>query len=454
MDLELERKLRMSKIDEVVGSLIVQSPELKKYFATGKFVKREFLTPNLKNLIDYVSFDAIDTPFESALLASLAYISQIGNLNRIKVKSSFITSKDGTKPANIYTFLMLDSGGGKDRPADTIRDNLLKDIYDQFYFRWERYKEKLAKEIERKEKSENENIDQREIRERIKLEMPGSFSHTDSDATKEGFFANRYFMYKAGFGGSFVYLGEFADAILSKNNSKEEFLNSLKEIWSSGDNFSKALKSDRTSRPAFGVPCTVLMHTSPSKLLEGVGRQRLIDFLNSGIARRVLMFAPQISVRKIDEDKFEEERQKRRERRETARTLWSQAQRDFYNLYGQTEKNNVFEMIQIGEDLLEDYSFHCYNRAAELDKFEHEGVIAELRGRTEKVLKIAALIQAFENPASKIISLECLLCAIHLVDVSGLHLKDFYYIEQPNDIEKVFEYMKNKNYWISKTDLR
>ena len=242
-------------------------------------------------LTDYLIPKVDDVPLETLVIDLNAKIAQMLAINRVKVESSLIETGDKSTFPNFYGIIFLPSGEGKDKPIQIINKNLMKNINIDFYERSKYYLENAKKEIE--EKAEELYPDSKIKRQEYKAEnRPYGLTKEIKTGTAEGLESARKAFQKAGFGGTFFKNGEFADYIIATDKSSIDFLSLINEIYDFGDSDPKIIKSEKDTAPILDVPSNMLVHSSISGLVEGKGRERLLDFLNRGNARRSFLAYP------------------------------------------------------------------------------------------------------------------------------------------------------------------
>jgi hypothetical protein len=411
----------------------------------------------IEKLISYLEKLNPYTDKSALLLVALVKIAQVGGINRVKAKSTHVHTGDRTVPANVYALTFLPSGSGKDKPLRDIDKNLLPDIIHDFYERAKAYIDRHNDQIVQ-EATEKYSDSKAEKARFIAANKARTLTYEMADATLEGFIAMREAFYSAGFGSTFVRISEFAAYITSDNNARQEFLDSLTEVFESGDNSPKVIKGEREAKRVDGVPSNAIFHTSLSGLLEnGRANNKLMNFLNRGIARRCFVCYPlptQLLPQTPDE-MYKRESQLLKEAKEMEQEL-KQIFRDFYDKT--TEPNckyhdkNIFELSEESDRRIGVYKAENILKMKDsLVDSENEGLVSEVLNRSWKALRLSALIAAFEHPEEKIVTINDVEYAIRICDYFGRHLERFYEAKPKSNVQKLFEFfLKNEGKFLTK----
>lgn len=416
----------------------------------------------IHEVAQYVSLMNPYMPRALAFLVACVKVGSICGLNNVEVKSSMVGGDAGTTAANIYVLTFLNSAGGKDKSLRDI-DRALCDFIDSDFQERAR-----SARLERLKGLKEESIElfpdnETEQKKYQTANRPRALVRELSDATLEGFVAMRQAYYQAGWGGTFVKISEFGDYITSDNMARFEFLSMLTEVYDHGDNNAKITKGERENVPVYNVPSNAIMHTSPAGLLTGKNRERLMNFLNRGIARRALVCYPEREIVFETEDIMANIEIKKKKKAEAV-ALQPQLKSYFEAFYNNTKcdfdttynTNNTFVLTEAAEQILAQYEVANMIESSKIsENDELSGVASELSGRHWKALKLSGIIAAFEHPDNKIVTDLDVEAAIAMCDEYGGHLKRFYKAEPTAGYEKLYDYFARENsVWKTLTDIR
>lgn len=395
---------------------------------------------NLDTIIEgYLHPIAPRMPREASLLIFLTKLSQITNFKRLTITDGLTQF-----PANIYSILFLPSGIGKDKTVNSIDSQLFQSFYKAFSERESMYKTK--KELENKQYIEDKlNGSKAEQIRYLENNKPRNLYESISDGTPEGLSSQREAFSDAGFGGTFVQISEFADFIQKKDESREQFLSMLTDIYDMGNSSPKAIKGEKTSKRVLGVPNTILFYSSPSQFLEHeYSKEKFYRFLSRGLARRCFIcFNP--PIQKFKKTTFEEYNENLKILKEDIPVFRAMIDRFIngieYNEIMTLEETALRRYFSEGQEF-EQQSFDTQN---EIKK-------AELGSRAWRTLKLSAIVEKFENPKSLVISEESYIKAS---EISQLFLSYTDLFEKRDDIDTVVQFfINNKENEITLTDLR
>jgi hypothetical protein len=374
-----------------------------------------------------------DVPASLALLSTLTKLSQLAIFKRVRSKY-YETSTF----SNMYALVFYKSGGGKDKIPKFIEKKYMGSYYQQFNFFETEYKnkrfEKVMEQANQKFKASKANKEAY-----IERHEPRQLLTEYSNATLEGFTAQREAYADAGFGGTSLKISEFGDYITSPNQSRLEFLSALTDCYDDGDSLPKITKGERRYLPVKGVPSVVQMHTSLSGLLEGPVNLKLMTLLNRGLARRTFICYPEVP-------KFvEASREERFYKLEEAAKIEEEFKTLFNKYISGVRLNDEFTATKQVNDLIFDYIQLNRKQASKLDPYTQEALVAEQYNRHWKAIKLAGIIASFEHPTIKRIEINDMLSAIYIADLFAKHFIRFF-SEKPRSAEEtLLRYFQKDN---------
>lgn len=395
-------------------------------------------------LQNYLSIKFNKTPEEALLLNLLIKISQICSYKRAKV-----AYKEATTIINMYGLLFMKSGSGKDAPLREIDRIFMGEYYKDFNINLTNYikftKEKISNEAEEKfQKSvaSKENFMEEQAPRQIVTEF--------SDATPEGLIAQRESLASVEWGGTFLRIAEYADYISSENNARREMTSIIIDIFDHGDSKPKIIKSAKNYKAIYGIPSTVMLHTSPNGLLEGKGRRDLMQFLNRGLGRRAFIISPN-----TENMRNRSRGEVRDAELEEIESLIPSFILIFNECVNKNKFNQIFTFTKEANQKIEDYTENNFDKGLKISKLAEEALVAELQNRHWKTVKLAGIIAAFEHPGEYEVTLQDLDFAIYIADLFGEHFASFFEIKELTNENKLFIFFKeNMNKPITTMDIR
>lgn len=408
-------------------------------------LNKDFLPPKIAYILENYLERLFDTTPPAALLLDLLIkIGQIGVFKRLHVRYH-----ETETIVNIYGLLFLRSGEGKDKPLNEIDKNFMKAYHYEFNKCQAEYIEDKTKKITKE--AQDKFLGAKASRENyIEAHKPRMLVKEMSDATLEGFLALREAYSEVNFGGTFIKISEFGDYISSDNNSRREFISIVTETFDTGDNKAKVIKMQKDYKSIEGIPGNVIFHTSLAGLISGKSHYKLLEFLNRGLGRRAFIVCPS-PISEIPEKTFEE----REEEIKKLRSELSYIQGLFDEFTRKHKFNSLYIFSKKADEKLYEYKKVNMKNAAKINKNKEEAIIAEIKNRHWKVVKLAGLIAAFEHPTEYEVNEEDLGYAIYIADYYGEHFLSFFEKRELEPERKLYEYLKeNQGVWLSKSELR
>lgn len=430
----------------------------KDYMSETIDIDLEKLSPKVQRILkEYLIPVNPYIPKETLLNVLLAYISQLGGFHRLTVRSkAAVIGKDNCAPANFYSIVFMNSGSGKDKAQTSIKSALMSDVYEMF-------DEKVKKYMENKERETMAEADEKfpsncsPKTKFIEANSPRFLSRELGNATPEGFISLREAFDLANFGGTFTVISEFGDYILADNTARAEFLTVITEVFDLGDSKAKVIKGEKSVKAVNGVPSSIIFHTSLSGLLEGNGHDKLLSFLNRGIARRsfICFPSPVIPEDLDDEDMVNTLLSIQESDKQEADEKMPELKKFFVDMYKSLEYTNIFQTSMEVESHVKLYELFNKQRALSFpEDLDIDGLRAETDGRHWKTLKLACILAAFEHPTRPIIEEKDFLSALYLSEVSGKHLERFFDARPMSDEEKLFNFFLARiNNWNARSDI-
>lgn len=413
-------------------------------FVPDKKLDSNFLSPKIGFILDECLIDLFDTtPPESLLLDLIVKIAQVAALKRARVEYY-----ETNTLINVYALIFLESGEGKDKALDWIDDTIMGAYHTEFKLTYMDYLEKSHKNLrDEAEKKFQKSSSQRESY--IESHRPRTLVSEMSDATLEGFMAMRESYSQVLFGGTFVKISEFGDYITSENNARKEFMSAITEVYNNGNSKAKVIKGERDYNSVSGVPNTILFHTSPSGLLSGRPHEKLLDFLNRGMGRRAFICMPSPLTK--TNTNFDERMEQIKVVKENALEA-----KNIFNEFVAKEKYNCTYVFDTESNhRLFDYKTFNFERAIGIGDLAEPAVLAELKNRHWKVVKLAGLIASFEHPEVYEVFIDDLNTAIYISELYGLHFNIFFERHEITPTDKLYSYLKkNLNKWVPKMNIR
>lgn len=426
--------------------------------------KKIILPKKLSEFVqDYLSPLNIGTPKDSLINTTFSLIGYVAGLNRVKVKSSLISTIDHLAPANYYGVTFLPSGAGKDKPVTIIDKNIIIDIRADFKKKaQDEYTAKKALVNAKAEEMFGEK-DSAAKKEYIREHMPRYLNDRMSDATPEGLNDTRKAFQMTDWGGTFLKVQELSDFILSDRADRKDLLSLLKDIWEFGDSEAKNIKGDKEPVSISGIPHSAMLHSSIEGLKDGKGRQRFMHFLNTGLARRCFLAYPQTEEEPKSELSTRERALQEIQSEEQALSRTQEFKELFDRAYQATRKttiygqNNIFTMDETADMYLREYRIVCRDIKDQMpSEGDDSGLRTEVENRWSKVLRLSGLVAFISHPDDKTVYIDDVKCAVSYAEQLGEQIARFY--EPPkedSDADKLLEvFLNNIGKPLSKTDLR
>lgn len=433
-----------------------QEAFFKKYFPENSTSINFELLPDYvsKLLQDFLMPLIPDTPVIALIQMINVKFSQIVSHYRC---SFTITSNGIPKLINYYGLTFMDSGMGKDKPLMFLEDYITNSYQEHFQHESSSWFKLKTDEVI----SESETLKSKAAKDKyLEANLPRTLNIEMSDATAEGFAKVRATFQEAGFGGTFVKIDEFGDYITSDNNTRQEFLSALKTAYD-GNLGLKEIKTEKTTSVTKNIPSNAIFYTSKAGLFTGKNNDKLMRFLNRGMARRCFVCCPDDSdltgyhTYKNSEYNTMDEIFVEKDLEINAIENSKQFSEIVSKILNNTYNDAVYALNDNAYIAYKYYVKLCKGRAQKFKKEFESGLISELLGRHWKMLKLAGIIAVVSHPELKEITAKDILYAVYQTELFGLHFQRFYGANDETDDHKLFKFfLKNRNNWVSKSEIR
>lgn len=378
----------------------------------------------------------LDVPLEASNLAFLAKVAQMETLFRPSV------SYYGTDVlVNFYGLLFMPSGSGKDRLLKHINRGIMGVYYDRFDVLHEAHL--FAKETQvdddAKKKFESSKVEQER---HIAQNAPRRILKEGNEGTVEGWVAQRQALAEANFGATNFYNSEFGDVLGKRSESDRALLTYLKDVYD-GENKAKVIKGDKLLTSVTGVPSNFFGHSPIAPLLKDHNKLSLIEFLDSGMARRCLICLVRELPQLITDG--DDVLKQSREIREKAADAWGYIKMQegyFRNIMSKIETDRRYRLTNDASDALDLYKILC-DKKANTFKVEEEGRGAEMRSRHFKALKLSVLLHILELEDGFSVSEDIMNKAIYQVEYYSKFTDETYRLQKASIAPDFYEVLVN-----------
>ncbi len=416
------------------------------------------MPPNIRALtMDYFRTLFPTTPLDALCLAIYAKVAQILAIPRFRLQSNLVKSEDSTVFINLYGILFMPSGSGKDRVLREINKEFLYDIRNDYRERYEVARRQIIDLLMEQAAERFANRDDQ--RRFVAQESPREFTWEISSATAEGLSDWMSSLDKSRMGGVFWSNSEFEDFILSIRQENKDLMSSLKDAYD-GKSAMKVIKGEKFSADVGDVPTSLLVHTSYSKLTEGVGADRLDHFFTSGFSRRSFICFPE-EIEPDFKDKVDSLEALYEQEDKSKDSLYKNV--DYYKaMFRQVYDSSRSAQVRVAvfskqaDIKIRAYRDYCEIKHNAIKKYENESVLKELLGRSWKTLRLAALVALLEHPGTSTVEVEDVDFAIYLAEVWGNQFVKFCQTSNVPAWMKLIQFLtrpENINRWIRKTKL-
>ena len=390
-------------------------------------VNWDLAPPLIKRMMDEILKPACrETPELVVINVLFSQIAASFSWNKVKIVIDESTDNAFSVPLNYFGISLLGSGEGKDRALSSIKNYILKDVFKEFKFRSENHKKTLENKEENKDKTFH------------------VLRKTVETGTVEGFYKQGESVMDYEFGALTFESSEFG-YFIENPNKNNELIELLVKLYEQGNAQGKKIKGEVDSRDLEDVPCNMCAFSSPEPFKEGKGRDNLMRFLNTGIARRSFMCYPNVDELvdnseciddMTDEEVFIKEfdnltnyKKPLENSKEISKKMLS-----IYSIIStneisgprikkppvkirMTEKARVLHSIY---ELIGRYKSHLKR------SISVEGQRAEIKNRYWKCLRLAGMFSIINHPTRLIIEEKDYLQAYHFTELFGQHFSRFF----------------------------
>jgi len=236
------------------------------------------ITQRIVNLVEKQT-DLI--PTSSILLTVISKYSHHNSEYR-----NCVTYRGNSITPNLYTFIILKSGYGKD-----LTNNKVSEIFEKVEQKKYFYKEEIYKKIgahiitATAEDTEHTSKEDKEYKGYTPINPDSEYNMAKS--TFEGFHSTLLDMNAVNYGNILVKSSEFFDTIINSKSSAEQ-IEYVKDCYYHGAKVGKTIKSREFKSPTTLSPAICASFHSAMELNEN-NKDRVIDFAKNGLGRRLLV---------------------------------------------------------------------------------------------------------------------------------------------------------------------
>ena len=408
------------------------------------------MLPHWQASIITLMSQALEAP-QSAILNNLNSVcARVAQINRAKVH---IRAENTIVPSNYYGITFMPSGDSKDKTTRYLNNNCFKDVLrlleiknEDTYNAWV---EQIEREADLNCKSEKAKMQY------IKENTPRNIVSVIGDATYEAFLEARKTLKKANYNSTYVYISEFGNYISTGNTSRDELITSLVEAYDFGDTQAKIIKSEKIAINLYSIPSIFFAHSSLSGLRNESYKEKLLNILDSGLARRAyICFPDRNETPKLTINSLEEYREKISKTQKAIEQL--QAWNDFFlQVYHKTKTGSTFTITEEAYNKFIAYKLYNSEIAEKFNPYDNEGLRSEAKNRFWKALKLAGIYACISHPDQKTVEKEDMLQAIYVTEFFGRYYTKFYKQENITDSEKLLGFfIENLGKLITKSQIR
>ena len=391
-----------------------------------------------------------------------AKLSYVFSLKNVKFKS--IQNVGKARPLAYYAFNFVPSGGVKNLLNDAIDDNLLSFVDDYLLAYNDERLNKLECEQTMEMQSVTDKVEQRRKKQEQEQEVKNLKSNplrkNITNATQAKLYNSLDIINEVGNGAVMIYNSEFAnfyeDSVFGRDKTKKEFLDMLYNLYDGEYQGTDTVSTSRGNLYNIPISCVFL---SDYKLLSENEKlaNHFKSYLSRGMARRSFIYFRE------NENYYKKDR---------VYPTYDEKQEAIDRLKIQSQKiKQIFENI----DLHKEYMFNS-EANDRINQYMHEvdSKICEFYKYTDKLTNDNEILKLnIEHSTWKIIKLAVL---YHIIDTGGAvsfikadsFNKAVKFFEETHrcldmllndktisDYDNLYNFLiKNRNKWISKTELR
>jgi hypothetical protein len=400
-------------------------------------------------------------PYGLLLNSLIAKLGGVFSFNKVQ----FQLINESPHIANVYSFGLTNSGGGKNKSLSDLDESFFEKIYFEidnelkkdFQFKLSEIEDAANNFAKRKNQDGKEWIDHTAKQQYIKEYSPRKLSYMFDNFSPEGLIAERYEMFLSSRGGSFLFENtEFLSFLSKQASEKSDCISLLAEIYDKGTNKAKVIKSDKEAKKiSKKVPQNLIAYAPIDSMHDDKSYNLLLNIIKSAFARRSFFYFEenlQKEILTIEQKKL---------LREEVDVKEFQLNDFFLDKFNKTkpkeEKGKYIHkvyMIQkdsIVDDLYLGFEEFC-EKQAEIQK--NRIIYNELVGRPWKTIKLATILQCVYNPDSEFIEEKAMAEAIDISNYFGKFLFNLIHNKPKNSWQSAYDfYLENLSKPISMTTL-
>jgi hypothetical protein len=370
---------------------------------------------------------------------------------------------------NFYGFCFADSGSGKDKIPNFLKNEVFNhayDVYDNWLMARRESVAEKAKRLAMKEfpsKDDGKRDSQQTLLNRknmIKELTPRKPEIYCSAGTREGFVANRLAIKTLGGGCTSIIIPELAKELRGVRANDTSFIDFAMQLYDTGSNEGKLTKGDATIQAVDRVPNNMLAYTTLEIVNTDEKKKEIFkEIFAEGFARRALVYVGKPTVYKPKAGSYEEFVAKHYgNESKTSTAQWQ--------IYFSELQKQLLEKVGSVIEVEKDASYHLLSYQDSCNLKVEEGLYckagkSEASNRFWKALKIAGILAYTERKNT--VDLQCIKDAINLVEHFGEYSQAFLKelstkvskLEKETDyLSDIFEYALKNGSWFSKSEVR
>lgn len=381
-----------------------------------------------------------------------AFIAKLGAIFSVNKVCFKFPSEPIPHIANIYSFGLTQSGGGKNKTLSDLDDIFfekvnfkIKSIFDGEFKALEAEANKNANAFARRKGKDKEYIDQNAYQKYLEMYGPRKFGYKFSAFTPEGLRANRFQLYKSPKGGSFLFENtEFLGWLSNQAKDKSDCIDLLADIYDKGTNSAKVTQGDKGEpKEAKNIAQNMIAYSPVDAMHHDKSYDLLLMVLSKAFARRSFVYFEKHFKKQILTP--EEKINLRNE--ESGHNF--DLKEFFYNQFELTlpKKNPKedyydFKIFEIWHASDVDKKYLEFETACEKKAENEKNYILnnELHGRPWKMIKLATILQAVYNPDSKFIESKAIDEAINISNYFGKFLRELVIDIPKNNFQMCYDF--------------
>lgn len=372
-------------------------------------------------------------PVEIIANAFYSKLSTVASFKRIK----FELPNEKPIIANYYGMTFAPSGFGKDKVLRVINNYCFSKIDNEIDSHLVNTIKKRKKDIESQAMMEfgsdwkKEAVKQKWLADN----RPRDIVQTIGDCTYEGLMDDRVELSHHKLGSLFYVNNEFVDHLISMHNSKSLFMTLLAEVFDHGDDKAKSLKTEKKIKKVVqGVPQNMLVYASSTNIHNEKAYDILINKMERQFARRCfIVFINQFHNEKQDLKSYIAEK-------EAPKNI-SNLNSHFFEQFLKIKDKSIYKFEK---NVLNKFYEYEYNKHIEAESEKNAILKIELLGRAWKVLKLACVIHAFNEPEFLNIQQSALDEAIGWGETCSKQIKHLIYFKPKQNFERMWDFFTER----------